>query len=675
MPIGPSTVTSPYLVGLNAKVSFTSILTVPALGAVEPTVPGDDGPFAGVPDGLGAYDNGDGTITVLVNHEYGPTLGAIRDHGSKGAFIDRLVISKADLSVVSSDDLIKTVRLWNDVADSYFTGTTAFNRFCSGDLPETTALFNKASGLGTTAHIYLTGEEAGAEGRAFAIVADGTSAGFAYELPALGNLSYENIVANPLAQNKTVVALTDDSAGGQIYIYVGEKQASGSEIDKAGLSSGALYGIKVAGYALESAGSPPASGDFTLELIPDASTKTGAQIETASKDLGVTGFFRPEDFAWDPDNPSVAYLTVTASFNDATRVYKLTFNNIFDPAAPAIDGTIEMVVDGAAIGARMFDNLSVENGKIILQEDPGNNAYVARVWEYDIADRTIAAVASFDPARFSGAGAITLDEESSGVLDVTDLLGSAGTRAYLLDAQVHRATDPNTTVEMGQLTLMTVNDGVQAGGNGDDRLEGNGAAEILSGLNGNDVIEAWGGNDTIYGGNGEDRVIAGNGADLVLGERGSDVLIGGFGEDCLDGGQGEDILIGGGDADLLIGGQGGDLFIFDNRGETGSDVIVDFSQGDLLLTTVSLGTGRIALGDDLQLFGSSSVEINNGSVDVGSLVYAGIRTVEGISYFAYATGDSGKSAKPAAISFDDLPMHNAGFERHGFGADSGMVLI
>jgi len=37
--------------------------------------------------GLGAFDNGDGTFTVLMNHELGATSGVARAHGGKGAFV------------------------------------------------------------------------------------------------------------------------------------------------------------------------------------------------------------------------------------------------------------------------------------------------------------------------------------------------------------------------------------------------------------------------------------------------------------------------------------------------------------------------------------------------------------------------------------------------------------
>ena len=66
--------------------------------------------MAGTPDGLGAFDNGDGTFTLLMNLEFGRTMGGPRSHGkTNGWFIDRLVIRKSDLTVVSGGDKIQTV--------------------------------------------------------------------------------------------------------------------------------------------------------------------------------------------------------------------------------------------------------------------------------------------------------------------------------------------------------------------------------------------------------------------------------------------------------------------------------------------------------------------------------------------------------------------------------------
>lgn len=446
----PSTLVDPYLIPSLDNVTFTSII---ASGELFP----DGTYFGGIPDGIGAFDNGDGTITVLVNHELRAGAGLVRDHGSRGAFVDRLVIDADTLAVVASDDLIKTVQLWDVATGSYFSTTTAFDRLCSSDLPVQTAFFNSGSGLGTTELIYLTGEERDFEGRPFATIVTGPNAGTAFELPFLGNLAFENVVANPHAQDKTIVAISDDVDGGQVYIYVGQKQSSGLEIDKAGLTNGVLYGLKVSGFSDET-DATPAEGTFTLqETGPggDVSSMTGAEIEAESDLEGVTAFLRPEDICWDPDNPNVLYFTTTNTFFDGnSRLYKATFTDIGNPE---LGGTIEAVLTGSE-GHKRLDNLTISNGKIILQEDPGDVDYLAKIWEYDIATDSLTQLAEFDPARFepTSPGFITRDEESSGVLDVSAWFGDSDTRAFLVNAMIDVTT--GGTVKRGQLMIMYVDD-------------------------------------------------------------------------------------------------------------------------------------------------------------------------------------------------------------------------
>ncbi|MEO0032168.1 MAG: hypothetical protein RIS94_1926 [Pseudomonadota bacterium] len=554
MATGPSSSTNPFVLALEPNVTVTSIITTGDALAGSTT-----GVFGGIPDGIGAFDNGDGTVTVIVNHEIA-SGGVVRDHGGTGAYIDTMIVDKATLAVVGGDDAMKTTYLWNGTA--YTAGTTNFSRFCSGDLADTTAYFNAATGTGTTARIYLTGEESGVEGRAVATIVSGANAGTAYELPALGNLSFENLTANPLAQAKTIVAATDDGQNGQVYIYVGEKQATGTDIDKAGLTDGLLYGIKVSGIADETNGAA-VNGSFTLEQIVDAAGKTGAQIDAASEAQGVTSFLRPEDSAWDPQNPNVLYFTTTNSFTGNSRLYQATFNDISNPQA---GGTIKAVLDGSE-GQKMFDNLTVADGKVILQEDPGNNAYIAKVYEYDIATDTLSSILSFDPAKFTpgAAGFITQDEESSGVIDVSAIWGDADTHAYLLDAQVHKTTGDPATVEQGQLLLMTVDD-VHDGGNGNDVLNGDAAANTISGFNGDDTIKGGSNDDTLFGNNGNDA---------LDGMTGNDVLVGGRGDDRLTGGTGHDTF----DYSRLEDGK---------KAPAGADTITDFTHGD---DVIQLGQG------------------------------------------------------------------------------------
>lgn len=285
---GPSSSQSNYLVPTQ-PVSTSPACSRPATRS--PRSGGGSYVMAGIPDGLGAFDNGDGTFTVLMNHELVNTSGATRAHGSIGAFVSRLVINKTTLQVVSAEDQMKTVVLTGG-------GSTAFSRFCSADLAPVSAFYNAASGKGTQNRIFMNGEEAGAEGRAMGHVVSGPSNGTSYELPALGNMSFENSVANPATGDQTVVAVTDDATPGQVYVYIGAKQTTGTDVDKAGLFGGSLFDIKVTGVATESrTTSYAAPMPFTLAALGDVSAKTGAQIDIDSNAAGVTTFLRPEDIS------------------------------------------------------------------------------------------------------------------------------------------------------------------------------------------------------------------------------------------------------------------------------------------------------------------------------------------------------------------------------------------
>jgi len=83
--------------------------------------------------------------------------------------------------------------------------------------------------------------------RGFAWVATGTDAGKVYELPQLGRYAIENLLANPFTGDKTVVAGNNDTSPyGQVFVYIGDKNSTGTTaIEKAGLTNGQLYGVKV----------------------------------------------------------------------------------------------------------------------------------------------------------------------------------------------------------------------------------------------------------------------------------------------------------------------------------------------------------------------------------------------------------------------------------------------
>ncbi|WP_341883092.1 alkaline phosphatase D family protein, partial [Synechococcus sp. UW140] len=236
--------TGSFLVGTENRAAFKEIIT-----SGENT--NNKYRFNGIPDGIGVIDNGS-TLRVLVTHELANTAGVARAHGSTGAYVSDLTIDKATLAVISGADFLKSANdlyLANSTGTGWTNGTTyAFSRFCSADLAAATAF--KTSTAGYDGRIFLTGEESGAEGRAFAHIVTGAEAGRVYELPSLGNLSFENVVANPKEQAKTIaVGLDDTTVDGQVYVYIGSKAATGNAVEKAGLAGGKLFGVKVGAAA------------------------------------------------------------------------------------------------------------------------------------------------------------------------------------------------------------------------------------------------------------------------------------------------------------------------------------------------------------------------------------------------------------------------------------------
>ena len=198
--------------------------------------------MVGIPDGLGAFDNHDGTFTVLMNHELPENAGVVRDHGFAGSFVSKLIIDKTTLEVLSGEDLIQQGFTYNPATGDYDPLTAPIGRLCSADLAARRRSSIRQPALATTAGASSSAARRSATKAArLRISRPEREAGNSYELAWLGNMSYENQVANPHTGDKTVVALTDDSTPGQVYFYVGDKKAAApgrDALDMAGLTGG-----------------------------------------------------------------------------------------------------------------------------------------------------------------------------------------------------------------------------------------------------------------------------------------------------------------------------------------------------------------------------------------------------------------------------------------------------
>jgi secreted PhoX family phosphatase len=503
-----------YMISANSAVSLNPIVTTGDV--IAGTV------IRGIPDGMGAFDNGRGGITLLSNHEVSTTdkvaLRSKSDTSQWGVSITAMNYSPTSKTVTSAGNLYNNIKYWNYKTSQYqdtpiggepggqAAGTFGWgiSRFCSATYsPAGTFIYN---GIGYEGALFTTGEEVGDSSRGFAFDMNGNG----YQLPRTGMTSMENIVPTLKPGINTVAMINEDGAAtdSQLHMYVGKKQSTGSSVDKAGLTNGDLYVLNV----------PTISDDNVFRTTIAKSTPVDATFKKIEWNTDVPSFAkgaresgfrfaRIEDGQWDPKNPDVYYFITTESNKDpvATKenpsepgvardgggLWRLTFK---DAQNPLLGAKLELLLNG---GETPFlskpDNMTVtQDGVIMIQEDPGNNAHVARVLAYRIKDGKLATVATFDPKYFTATGSnfMTIDEESSGIIDATSLLrkGNDKNSYFFLNAQIHTysgvtvvdsgvkgATTPsrpdlvrtsagkktiidNASVEGGQYYVMTVTD-------------------------------------------------------------------------------------------------------------------------------------------------------------------------------------------------------------------------
>jgi hypothetical protein len=371
--------------------------------------------------------------------------------------------------------------------------TTTFSRFCSADLPERKAFWNSATRKGTKNRIFMNGEEAGpAFQRGLAHVASGPNKGTSYVLPAFANVNsgWENILANPYSGDRTVVIGTADGGTNGVYVYVGDKTNVGNDVERAGLVGGAMYRIAVAGGLPETR-----AVDAGLGLVANAvtgvyeGTFTLTADQITSVNVTATTFLRPEDGAWDKKNHNRFYFVTTdrpdaakdgnlntdipAAQVGRSRLWALDFK---DSSKPELGGKIRMLLDGTPEKSdhQMFDNMTVnDDGSLILLEDIGNNQHNGKVWKYEPKTGALTKLTKFDPALFGDVGVSgteTKDEETSGVIDITELLDREDddTVYNLLVVQNHRPNADAELVEGGQLVLMATKAPKRDDGDGHD---------------------------------------------------------------------------------------------------------------------------------------------------------------------------------------------------------------
>lgn len=376
----------------------------------------------GIFDGQGAYDNGDGTYTLLVNSElgadrgYGYLLPGV-EGGFTGARVSSLVIDK-DVDDDASNGYQSAVIAGGLAYDSVYLdgsdtaidqaadlGAAGFKRFCAANLVEANSF---GADMGFADRIYLVGEEefTGAGGSFFALDVNGRAI---HEVVGFGKGTWESATSINTGSADTVAVLLFDDAKAPLYMWVGSKSeaADASFLERNGLaqSQGTLYTYVTTDLPETGLSVGPDSSDlfaFTqanginaaingswvdlASLDSDYASLGAPALRQLAVDAGALQLSRIEDGEVNPLNSQQAVFvsTGTKDFDSGDlygNVFTLDFSDAFgsDGLVDASgESVLKVVYDGDLLadpttGIRNPDNMTISaDGFAYLQEDRAN---------------------------------------------------------------------------------------------------------------------------------------------------------------------------------------------------------------------------------------------------------------------------------------------------------------
>lgn len=404
---GAGTFTSTMLkdVAGGPKLSITSLITN---GEFTNGLNPGDSVYAptGIFDGIGAYDNGDGTYSVLVNSELGNTAGygyMVDGVNLTGARVSKFIVDKdvddnagnGYQSAVISGGIayseIYDVDGMEVTAASQING--GFSRFCSSSFEQA----GRFEGRGFVDSIYLTGEE-NDEGLFWAL---DTASGAIWALPGLGRGGWETGIQVDTGSMNTVGVLLMDDNTAPLYLWVGTKSSAADAdfLERNGLAatSGNLYTWVPTATSLLGTGAGTLTADYTDDgVVNPVAVPDSADLKALGLNTDAAGSWKLVG-----SGVEVAALDEDALRAEANALGALQLSRLEDASVNPLNG--QQVVfattgNSAFGGADTFGNLITLDFSGAFNADgeigPSNGTDLRLIYDGD---------KGFDPSQISGA--------------------------------------------------------------------------------------------------------------------------------------------------------------------------------------------------------------------------------------------------------------------------------
>ncbi|RKS23897.1 putative secreted protein (type I secretion substrate) [Pseudomonas sp. WPR_5_2] len=377
-----------------------------------------------------------------------------------------------------------------------------------------------------------------------------------------------------------------------------------------------------------------------------------------------------------PSNQNLADVRGAFAANTATMTALLVISGYLGPVTAANTNDEDRITVNLKQGETLNLDHNLAAGHITMEYSINGGAWIA------LADgQTITAASDgvyqihvTNITNTSGSGVnnsesyqLTMKLDYSGAHDITpDYHGtyitsdshggsdSANVTISYQDGHTLTGTAGNDTLVAGSGdNILNAGDGndILIAGTGNNELHGGAGNDLLFSGPGNDLLDGGPGNDTAsyahatagvtvnlgltgaqntFGAGtdtltGIENLVGSNYNDNLTGDNNSNIITGGLGNDVLNGGGGDDLLIGGLGNNTLTGGSGADTFQW-LKGNSGHDVITDFTPGTDKLDLSQLLQGEngtaASLDDYLHFTVSGSGASLVTSIDVSAMAGA-----------------------------------------------------
>ncbi|NUB11774.1 S8 family serine peptidase [Azospirillum brasilense] len=329
-----------------------------------------------------------------------------------------------------------------------------------------------------------------------------------------------------------------------------------------------------------------------VRLAETWNTGTGSVSASAGSVLGLGNIVLADDtrLTTNPFQLTPNIMGFAVDISQLTMIFNITSQSLRDVriVLRSPNGTESVMLDRPNVDA--FDGMfsvTTMRHRGELDNDAGGWQLIMEDWAGNGKSSTLRSVqfqvnGGFDSAddtyiytdEFAslGGGARSILSDANGVNTINASAVSNGSVINLNAGTVSTIAGRQVTLAAGSVFANAY------GGDGNDTLQGNMAANLLSGGAGNDILEGGAGPDTLNGGAGTDTASfrSSNGSVSVNlmtgtgqgGDATGDVLIGI--DNLIGSDYGHDTLIGNAEANLLIGGNGNDLIV----GGSGNDTLI-----------------------------------------------------------------------------------------------------